>query len=771
MDASIQITLPPVSSLSSSTLSFLNSEQDLSRARSYIDELQSQCFDLDRTLIDLNSRLHSTLLSYASFSDGIHLLFDDATSKLTDLRSFTCPPPLSSSLSPSDGQGRKEGILGEALPALAKEVARVETVRVYAETALKLDTLVGDIEDAVSSTMNRKLRKHSSTQSVEEMRLLAIERLGHSEDVLISVTETHPQWTSLVSAVDHRIDRALATLRPQAIADHRSLLGSLGWPPPLSTLTSSNLDSGKSAEVSNPLFTMQGLLKQQYCENFLALCHLQELQWRRKSRQLEGHNRKVALQQPLWAIEELVNPISIACQRHFSKWIDKPEFVFALVYKITRDYVDTMDELLQPLVDEARLVGYSCREEWISAMVTSLITYLAKEIFPKYVAELDGESVSGVQSKDDGNLQKISSLSVFCDQPDWLDIWAEIELNDTLEKLKPEVDDERNWTAKIEGALLSGFESYKSPAVSSAFVRRLLLVVDRCRSLPNTFLRSRFLKMAGGSITQRYLDCLLLRCQEAEGLTALTDDNGLIKVANSVNAAHYFESVLKEWCEDTFFLELGFDHSKQLGIGINDNSGLAGRIDGPVGCVFDEEIKKLENFRKEWVERISVAVLRGFDARCREYMKNRRQWQEKGEESWTISKNLVGALDYLQGKMAVAEENLNRIDFVGAWRSLAAGVDHLLFNGLLMSMVKFHDAGVERLNCDMEILFGVFRAWCLRPEAFFPKTSDGLKLLTMREEQLRDTISGGGKRMKENGIIHLNVAEAEKIQNKRVFMS
>jgi hypothetical protein len=40
----------------------------------------------------------------------------------------------------------------------------------------------------------------------------------------------------------------------------------------------------------------------------------------------------------------------------------------------------------------------------------------------------------------------------------------------------------------------------------------------------------------------------------------------------------------------------------------------------------------------------------------------------------------------------------------------------------------------------------------------------------MSEEQLRDTITGGGKRMKENGIIHLNVAEAEKIQNKRVFM-
>jgi hypothetical protein len=33
--------------------------------------------------------------------------------------------------------------------------------------------------------------------------------------------------------------------------------------------------------------------------------------------------------------------------------------------------------------------------------------------------------------------------------------------------------------------------------------------------------------------------------------------------------------------------------------------------------------KKLENVRKIWVERISVVVLRGFDARCRKYMKNR----------------------------------------------------------------------------------------------------------------------------------------------------
>ncbi|KAJ8753310.1 hypothetical protein K2173_019709 [Erythroxylum novogranatense] len=795
-------TLPRLSTLSSSAISFLNEnlncQADLDRAQSLVSELHSQCLDLDQALDHLKSNLGSRLVAYASFSHGIHRLVSDAQSKLTALDSFT------RTTSPSDG-GLDSGDGSKELPALAKEVARVETVRAYAETALKLDTLVGDIEDAVSSSMHRNLSKHSSFGSSEEARLLAIKTIGQVEDVLTLVTKTHPQWMRLVLAVDHRVDRALAMLRPQAFADYRALLASFGWPPPLSTLSSLKPDVRKSTEALNPLFTMHGDLKRRYCENFLALCRLQELQRRRKSRQLASYNLEGALIQPLWAIEELVNPISIACQRHFSKWVDKPEFIFALVYKITRDYVDSMDDLLQPLVDEARLLGYSCREEWVSAMVTSLVTYLAKEIFPIYIGQLDEESVTGVQSQariswlhlvdlmiafdkriqslvthfgilnsfqGDDNLQKVSSLSVFCDRPDWFDLWAGIELNDTLEKLGPELDDERIWKIRIQGgALLSASENYKSPAISVAFIQRLSIVIDRCRSLPTNLLRSRFFRLVGGPIIQRFLNCMLHRCQEAEGLTALTDDDAVIKVAHSVNAAHYFESVLKEWSDDVFFLEMSSDNQNQLENSINyGRNGREGSFDG-CGGILDEEIRQLEDFRKEWVEKISIVVLRGFDAGCRDYVKNRRQWQEKSEEGWTVSKNLVEALDYFQGKISVIQESLNRIDFVNVWRSLAAGVDRLLFTGVLMSNVKFNDSGVERFSSDLEVLFGIFRAWCLRPESFFPRVSEGLNLLKMGEKKIKAGLAGGGKWMKENGIRHLTVAEVEKILNSRVFPS
>ncbi|KAL2462939.1 RINT1-like protein MAG2 [Forsythia ovata] len=787
-------SLPPHSSLSANTIFFLNSklssEQDLDGAPTLLSELRTECDYLDQSLSDLNNRIESHLTRHSSQSGRVGLIFSNIHAQLQGLQQ-------SSAHSPSDGVSRRG--MGEGLQALAKEVARVETVRKYAETALKLDTLVGDIEDAVSST----LRRHALKKDSEDMREKAIRTLRLTEDILSSVTKTHPQWTQLVSAVDHRVDRALAILRPQAIADHRALLASLGWPPPLSTLNSSNPYDKRSNDVQNPLFTMQGDLKHQYCESFLALCGLQELQRQRKTRQLEGHYSEVAVRQPLWAIEELVNPLFIEAQRHFSKWIDKPEFIFALVYKITRDYVDSMDELLQPLLDEAMLSGYSCREEWISAIVSSLSTYLAKETFPTYVSQLDEESITGTESQariswlhlidsmiafdkriqslvvhsgmslfleEDGNLLKISSLSVFCDRPDWLDLWAEIELSDVLDKLKREMANDINWSNEGQVAsILSAQEDLKSPLISGSFLRYLSSVVDRCRSLPSISLSSRFMRLTGAPIIWKFLDCLLQRCQEAEGLTALADDSALTKVAKSVNAARYFESVLIEWCEDVFFLEMGLNQAGQLKTLEDNNSTSRRSTEAPGNSIFDEEIRKLEQFRTEWVEKLSTVVLRGFDARFRDYTKNKKQWQEKGEEGWTVSRSFIGALDYLQGKMSLLEEGLNKTDFTGVWRSLATGIDRLIFNGILVSNVKFYDGGVERLGNDLAVLFGAFGAWCLRPEGFFPKVSEGLKLLRLAKTQLNNSLVGDKRWLKENGIRHLTAPQVKQIAKNRVY--
>ncbi|KAH1264858.1 RINT1-like protein MAG2 [Glycine max] len=278
---------------------------------------------------------------------------------------------------------------------------------------------------------------------------------------------------------------------------------------------------------------------------------------------------------------------------------------FAGIYNLTSlsgDYVDSMDELLQPLVDEAKLVGYSCRREWISAMVTSLTTYLAKEIFPSYISQVDEERVTGIQS----------SAIV-------------------------------SWLHLID--------------LTIAFDKRIKSLVDH------------------SGITK------------AEGLNALTDDEKVIKVTISINAAHYFESVLKEWSEDVFFLEMGMDEDDQPEMENNSNNYGELLPESSKRFIFYDEIKKLEEFKTQWVEKISLVIFRGFDCHSRDYVNNKRQWLE-GEEGWTMSKTLIEALDYLQSKMSVVEVSLNGRDFVGIWRSLAAGIDRLIFNGIHISKVK-----------------------------------------------------------------------------------
>ncbi|KAK9116787.1 hypothetical protein Sjap_015734 [Stephania japonica] len=813
--ASIDFSLPELSHLSPSLLSFLESNfrarGDLLNASHHVAELQTQCSDLDQRLADLSRTLQSSVVSYASHSDRIGGLLDGVGLRLGEIRASSLGSGSSTDGGEGEGLGREKQILGEELPALAKEVARVETVRAYAayksicEIRTSAETLKKNANDITTSPRFVPKRPYGPRLDfAKETRMFAINALKITEDILVSVTKSRPQWAHLVSAVDHRVDRALAILRPQAIADYRSLLSSLGWPPPLTNLNSANVNAGKSSEVLNPFFTMQGDVRKRYCGNFLALCSLQQLQSRRKSRQLEGHNLKVALSQPLWAIEELVNPISLASQSHFAKWVDKPEFIFALIYKVTRDFVDSVDELLQPLVDEARLVGYSCREEWISSMVTSISTYLAKEIFPIYVGQLGVDNATGVPSqartswlhlvdlmirfdkqvqslltqsgvllsvKEDENAQKMSCLSVFCDRPDWLELWAELELGDALDKLRPQMENERSWKAKVHGVpLVSWSDDYKSPTVTSIVLRYLLALIERCRQLPSISLRARFIRLTAAPVIRAFLDCLLCRCQEAEGLTALADDGALMKVANSINAARFCESVLREWCEDVFFLEMDLDEGDEAKMEEEKNISGIDTVKGPKHGILDQEVRKLEEFRMEWVKKLSTVILRGFDAQCRDYMKNRKQWQEKGNERMMASKSFVGALDILQGKTSKVGECLNEIDFVSVWRSLAEGVDRMVFGGVLMTNAKFSDSGVERFGGDLNVLFGVFAAWCLRPEGFFPKLTEGLKLLRMGEDQLKEFVDGGKDGwLKKNGIRHLSVPEAEKIAKSRVF--
>ena len=422
-----------------------------------------------------------------------------------------------------------------------------------------------------------------------------------------------------------------------------------------------------------------------------------------------------------------------------------------------------MDEVLQPLVDQARLTGYSCREEWVASMVSFLSTYLAKDVFPVYISDLGGEtSDSGVRiswlnlidqmmmfdkraralfsgsglimpAEDEMDLQRVSSMAVFCERPEWLNIWAETELADVLDQLKPELDDPRNWKNS------NSLQEIKSPAAATAVLRRLSALIERCRPLPSIHLRSRFVCLVMAPLLREFTAAALGRCQEAEALTALVDDEALARVCSSINGACLCKSTVMEWLEDLFFLEMA------------GSSGDGGDV------LLEAQVIELQCLQSEWVHKVNGAIFRGFEAAFRDHIKNKKQWQEEESDGGsTFSRVFVEALDYLQGKLRRMKVELNQEDFSGVWRGVAAAVDQLLLGGVLLSGARFSGFGVLRFGRELAALCGLFSEWCLRPEGFFPRSVEGLRLL-----------QGSSNESEQQRPHHLNATEADRIIRSR----
>ncbi|XP_058107541.1 RINT1-like protein MAG2L isoform X2 [Magnolia sinica] len=661
-------------------------------------------------------------------------------------------------------------------------------------------------------------------QLKQEKLLLAIKVMKEIEEVLVNVVKSMPKWSHLLKAVDSRVDKSLSILRPQALADHRSLLASLRWPPPLST---SSLDKAESLEVPNPLLLMHGDKKERYTQSFLTLCALQHFQAQRELRQQDlfrcknGHSdsaepyNNLGLDCSLWTIDELVSPIASRTEHHFSRWSDQPKFMFALVYKITRDFIG-VDDVLQPLIDKARLVGYSAREAWVSAMVKILSGYLSKRIFSVLAERYhnrnrNSETVSswlhlvdliisfdkqmqvlassgtrlfvGESTGFGGFSRGLSVLSIFCDRPEWLDIWAAIELKDAEEKLKTELADDKAWTVIIkkeaefvhdtetESFLLSTREDYKAPLIVESVVRIAWTMIERCRMLPSILMRVCFIRSSVSRFLWWFFRLLLHSCQELESSTAYVDDDALLRIASSINAARYCESVLREWSEGIDFLEMRIAEGRALR-GIED--------DPDWQTFFVGEINTLMKLETEWVEEILAYILRQFNILCWDYIQNGNQWEQEEEQEESgfdaaVSVELVEALDALRDRLRVLKMGLNSKDFLDLWRSVAGGLDHFMFSSVLLSGAEFSGRGIRRFRADVRALFLVFQPFCARPEAFFPCISNSMKLLEMGwgdVKQLMGVLSKGERRiecLQMHGVFHVSPAQVEKILRNRKF--
>ncbi|XP_010673836.2 RINT1-like protein MAG2L [Beta vulgaris subsp. vulgaris] len=784
--------LPKLNEIPEKTLGFINNQgfyfnllENPSKFEALSMEFNAKCAHLQTHLQNLHTNLGSLLISSSSRSIRAKSSLEDFIFNLENLS-------IISSYCGNRAECRKiEKIIGKDLPYIARELRRIESIREYAGIALKLETLVGDLEDAILSALDRRVgytfsrtdpspsilgRVHAKLDNVHR----AVKAINNIEELLLGVLKNHPHWCNLLKAVDARVDKILGVLRPQIIADHRSLLASLGWPPKFST---SNTENSEATGIPNPLVLMQGEKKESYSQSFLALCALQHVQLQREEWHLILLGQKKEETVGLWAIDELVLSIASRIEHHLLKWIGQPEFMFALVYKITHDFIEGVDDVLQPLIDEARLVSCSAKEAWVSSMVQVLSGFLEKYVFPvlagRYkekdtkadtisswlhlideIVKFDKRMQSFISSETyvfPGPTTSISALSLFCDRPDWLHIWAKIELKDAWNKVKTELKNEQAWSTdhklmtENNHYILSTREQYKAPSAAEFALKTAWEMIQRCQTLPGTARRVQFIRSAPGKFLWRFFKVLLLRYKSAQG--------NLVKVCQLINAARFSEFKLQEWSDDVDLLELRLAETGRK----NDS------------CFFEEEIESLTEMQTNWVMALITHVLHQFENNSFYYFKNVEQFEQVTESDITISDDLVEALDNLRSELLLIKEHLNAFNFLDTWRSIADGLDHFIFRSFLSLDVRLSDMGVKQLMADMEGLFIAFKAFCARPEAFFSCIRDLVKLLKLGKQEVKDLKSNLLDSVKCSdclltySIFSLSVDQTLQILNKRTF--
>ncbi|CAM0907562.1 unnamed protein product [Alopecurus aequalis] len=694
----------------------------------------------------------------------------------------------------------------------------------------RLEALVGNLEDATFSivrqasklNLSSALRQASSgVERKQEKLLRAVDAMRDIERELERISTSRPQWTNLVVAVDSRVDKTLAILRPQALTDYRALLAALGWPP---SLSSPDMEKDKYSQVPNPLVLMNEANKEKYSESFLALCALQHVQANREVRLCQMpaatpslsdskyFDKTACLDNGLWAIDELVHPIVSRMEYHFSKWSEQPEFIFALVYKTTKDFMDGVDDILQPLIDKARLVGLSAKESWVTGMVKMLLGYLETQIFPALVTSyhstddklevhsswmhLNDQMITfdkRMQLLADSGIQKIAliseglsrSLSVFSiysGHSDWLQIWADIELNSAQHKLKSEMEDEKSWSYSIDPQdelgqqesstkfLLSTREDYKAPPVSEFVVKTASVMIERSHALPNKGMKIHYTKSTSVQFLKDFFAVLHDRCETLQLSNTALEDASLLKASYAINAARYCEYVLREWDEDTAFLEM-VTHG-------NENQEQIHKRSAKHQCsFFADEIGFLVKLGTNFLEQIMSSILLEFEDLSWDYVQNigssngenQSDDQVPDEENLEASPGFVASLDVLRERTTKLKLYLNSKDFLDLWRSMAEGLDYFIYSSIRWGEVRFSGPAVIQLRVDMNALLRIFRPYCSRPEAFFPFVTDSLKLLTMRETDahyLLEALDNGRDNdgcLKRHGLHHVDARQALKV--------
>uniref|UniRef100_A0A673I7J6 RAD50-interacting protein 1 n=1 Tax=Sinocyclocheilus rhinocerous TaxID=307959 RepID=A0A673I7J6_9TELE len=436
-------------------------------------------------------------------------------------------------------------------------------------------------------------------------------------------------------------------------------------------------------------------------------------------------------------IQIMLLPLSKRFRYHFTgnrqtNNLSKPEWYLTQILIWMGNSSNFMEEKIQPILDRAR-AKVNARVELCRGLLTlaqeklahdaprllyddALFCHLVDEVL-QFEKEL--RSTHSYPRAYPGILHILLDKTAF-------QKWLSVERKMAVEKVDTMLTAEGAWSSQYKD--ITDMDELKAPDCAETFMTLLLVITERYRSLPCPRAQLSFL-----ALQKELVDDFRIRLTQVmkeESRQPLSP-----RYCAILNAANYISTVLSDWGDNVFFLQL-----QQAAVSVGEEilgplgATETGRLASLEESLFEALLALLERLRGDMLGRLLDAVMRDVKEKAQPYCKDR--WislpSQSDQATMSLSSSACPMMLCLRDHLLQLQQMLCLPLFQMFWQGLAERLDNFIYEDLILYN-HFNEGGVAQLQYDMtRNLFPLFGHYCKRPENFFKHVKEACIILTLK---------------------------------------
>uniref|UniRef100_A0A8K9UV38 RAD50-interacting protein 1 n=1 Tax=Oncorhynchus mykiss TaxID=8022 RepID=A0A8K9UV38_ONCMY len=304
--------------------------------------------------------------------------------------------------------------------------------------------------------------------------------------------------------------------------------------------------------------------------------------------------------------------------------------------------------------------------------------------------------------------------------------WLTVERKMAIEKVDAMLSAEGAWSSQYKD--ISDMDELKAPDCAETFMTLLLVITDRYRALPCPRAQLRFLALQRELVDDFRIRLTQVMKEESRNPLGA-------RYCAILNAANYISTVLGDWGDNVFFLQLqqsavALGEEELLGpLGVTES----GRLASLEGSLFEGLLGLLERLRGDMLGRLLEAVMRDVQKKAQPYCRDR--WlslpSQCDQATMSLSSLACPLMLCLRDHLLQLQQMLCLPLFQTGWQDLAERLDLFLYQNVILYN-HFNEGGAAQLQFDMtRNLFPLFGHYCKRPENFFKHVKEACVILCL----------------------------------------